>query len=97
VRDDDVGSVDFDDLEDLCRRGRVERARFSQQRRPFGGGAHVERMDHHHSAKRGLLGDLAPRAILRERLQDAVLCGEFSACHHLGRTGTFGYVEDARS
>jgi hypothetical protein len=41
------------------------------------------------------LGDLAPRAILRERLQDAVLCGELSACHHLGRTGTFGYVGGA--
>ncbi|MEP6491170.1 MAG: hypothetical protein ABJF01_00740 [bacterium] len=95
MRHDHERAVHIDDFEELLRRGAAQRARLGQQRFPLGSGANVERMDHHHSAERDLLSDLAPRAILRESLQDAILRGEFSACHHLGRTGTFGYVGGA--
>jgi hypothetical protein len=48
----------------------------------------IEVMHHDHASERELLRDLTPRAVFGQALQDAVLCGKFSACHQPGRTGT---------
>ena len=45
-------------------------------------------VNHDHAPERDFLRDLGTRSVLGQRLQDAVFRSKFSACHHLGRTGT---------
>ena len=88
VRDHDVGAIDVDDAEHLRGGGGFEQPEIGLDALAFSRRADVEVMNHHHPAERNLLGNLASRSVLGERLQNAVLRGKFSACHHLGRTGT---------
>ncbi len=88
MRHDDSRSVHVVHGEHLRRCRRLKRADAGAQALPLAGRTHVQVMHHHHPAQRHFLGDLASRPALRECLQDLVCRGKFSACHHVGPTGT---------
>jgi hypothetical protein len=79
--DDDLRSIDVENLDHFRRRRAIEHADAREQSLTLDRGAHVEVMHHHHAAERNFLRDLTARAVLGQTLQDAVLRREFSACH----------------
>ena len=88
MSNDDRRTVDVEPAENFRCSIRWKHVQSAQKHLLLGRREAVERVNHHHSAERHFLRDLAAHARVRHCLHDAILCRKFSACHRLGLTGT---------